>query len=438
LPHPKRFAAALFLGLAVRIATLPLPGHEDVLTWKIWSYAAARDLTSMYGVGGTPPTRGEVTWGERWTTVDYPPMFLYEYRVVGRVFGALFPAYPDSTALLVAVKLPVLIANILLTALLFAVVRRISGRDGPAQWAALGYWLNPATIFGGEMLGYVDPMYTLPAIAGLAAAYFGRCYLAGALVGIALATKPQGILIGPAFALVLWQVGGIAAIGRAATTFVAAIAVVLLPFYLRGAMPNMWLAFGAFDSRRDTMSAYAANLGWIVNWWLRSWFGIPELGARAFLQMVPRPLAISRFRELGYPDPRLPGRVAVIAATGWAVWAARRSKDLAIASAVGAFTVDAFFVLSTGVHEHHQLFAVPLLVLAAALRPAFRPLCLVFSACVAININAIYGIGIGLGWAIPRPLTGIDLTVVLAFANIGVLIWFAQLLRAETARPSSA
>src|SRR5689334_9973288 len=108
----RRFVAALVLGLAIRAATLPLPGHDDVITWKIWSYAAAHDVTGMYGVGGSPPTRGEVTWGDKSTTVDYPPVFLYEYGIVGRIYGALFPSYPDATALLLAVRLPVLFASI--------------------------------------------------------------------------------------------------------------------------------------------------------------------------------------------------------------------------------------------------------------------------------------------------------------------------------------
>ena len=70
---PRRFIAALVLGLLVRVATLPLPGHDDVITWKTWSYAASLQVTRMYGVGGTPPTRGMVTWGDHATTVDYPP-----------------------------------------------------------------------------------------------------------------------------------------------------------------------------------------------------------------------------------------------------------------------------------------------------------------------------------------------------------------------------
>jgi hypothetical protein len=428
---PRRFLVALVAGLLIRAATLPLPGHDDVITWKIWSYAASRHVTGMYGVGGDPPTRGVVTWGEVWSTVDYPPFFLYEYAIVGRIYRAIFPSYPDTLALLVAIKLPVLAANIGLTALFYWAVRRVSGRDEPARWAALAYWLNPATIVGGEMLGYVDPLYFLPAVAALVLAHFGRPAWAGLLAAIAIATKPQGILIGPALVLALWQGGGAIAVAWAAATGIVALAAIAWPFYRIGALPNMWLAFGSFDARRDTMSAYGANIGWIINWWLRSRFGVPELGfPRAFLQLVPRPLSITRFRELGYPNPRPIGRVAVIAATAWAMWTVRRARDLALVCALGAFTVHAFFVLSTGIHEHHQLLEIPLLVVAAALRKPFRAVLAVVSAIVAVNINYVYGAGLGIGWAVPRLVTGIDISVVLAFVNIAALVWFARRLSA--------
>ena len=435
---PRRFAAALLVGLVIRTATLPLPGHDDMVLWKVWSYAAAHDVLGMYGVGGTPPTRGVVAFRENTATVDYPPFFLYEYAIVGRIFGALFPRYPNNLALHIAVKLPALLANIALTAVFFFVARRVSGRSEPGRWAALAYWLNPATILGGEMLGYVDALYFLPAVAGLALAYFGRPWLAGLLVGIAVGTKPQGILIGPAFALALWQGGGLRAIASAGTTFCGTLALIVLPYYVKGAQPNMWLAFGSFDERRDTMSAYAANIGWIINWWLRSRFGVHEFGfPQAFLRFVPVPLSISRFRELGYPNPRPIGRVAIVAATLWAMWETRRCRDLAFAAALGAFTVHAFFVLGTGRHEHHQLLEIPLLVLAAALRPAFRPLFVVASGIVALNINYIYGAGLGVGWNVPRMITGIDLSVLLSFFNVGVLVWFARRLRAETLHPDA-
>ena len=44
--------------------------------------------------------------------------------------------------------------------------------------------------------------------------------------------------------------------------------------------------------------------------------------------------------------------------------------------------------ISPNLHEHHQLFEVPLLVLAAALRPNFRPLFVVVSALVAPRSNS--------------------------------------------------
>ena len=179
------------------------------------------------------------------------------------------------------------------------------------------------------------------------------------------------------------------------------------------------------------MSAYAANIGWIINWALRSTMGFHEIGWRAYLAIVPRPLAISRFIELGYPNPRPICTTAVAAVTAWAMWVTRRASDLAIAAALGAFTVHAFFVLNVGVHESHQLFEIPLLVLAAALRPRLRPLMIVVSAIVTLNINYLYGISIGWGWAVPRTLTGVDVSVVLAIVNVATLAWFAATLARE-------
>lgn len=213
---------------------------------------------------------------------------------------------------------------------------------------------------------------------------------------------------------------------RAGTAFLGALLVAVLPFAARGALGNMWLAFGSFYERRDTMSAFAANIGWIINWALRSWLSVPQRGWAAFLQVVPRPLAISRFRELGYPNPRPVGATLVLVTVGWAMWIARHVRDLAVAAALGAFTVHAFFVLNVGAHENHQLLEIPLLVLAAGLRPGFRPLLVAVSAIVALNINFYYGISLGWGWAVPRRITGLDISVVLAFANVTVLVWFAR------------
>ena len=96
-----------------------------------------------------------------------------------------------------------------------------------------------------------------------------------------------------------------------------------------------------------------------------------------------------------------------------------------------AFCVHAYATLSAQVHENHLFAAVPLLVLASAGRPAFRPIAIGVSAIVALNLNLFYGLGDGIGFALPRALTVIDATVWLAVANCFWLSWHARVLRRE-------
>ena len=76
--------------------------------------------------------------------------------------------------------------------------------------------------------------------------------------------------------------------------------------------------------------------------------------------------------------------------------------------------------------------------LAAALRPRLRPLFYVVSAIVALNMNVFYGLGYGFGWRIPRGLLLIDLSVLLAAANVVALVWHGRILAREAARVTTA
>ena len=177
------------------------------------------------------------------------------------------------------------------------------------------------------------------------------------------------------------------------------------PSPLVGALPNMWLAFGSFYARRDILSGNAANLWWIVTYVLRAWYQIPRMGVLgAYLAPVRRILAITTLEEIGLPNPRPFGTVLVLGASAWGLWRIRHARDLALHALGAAFVVHAFFVLGVGVHEHHMMLAVPLLALAAALRPGLRPLFYAVSAIVALNMNVFYGLGYGFGWRIPRGL----------------------------------
>jgi hypothetical protein len=385
-------------------------------------------------VGGDPPVRGILEWNDLKTTVDYPPVALYELGVAGDLYRVYDPAFTDGVALTVATKLPGLAFGIGLAALLWAAVRRHTGSLPAADWAALAYWANPATILNAEVLGYLDPLMMLPAVGAVVLLYGGWPALAGASLAVAMLTKPQALLLAPICALAAWRLGGVRGALHAAAGYAGAAAVILLPFALVGALPNMWLAFGSFYGRRDILSGNAFNLWWIANYVLRAWYQVDRLGLpQAFLVPVRRIMSITTFMEVGLPNPRPFGTVFVVAAGAWALWRLRLARDLALHALGAAFLVHAFFVLAVGVHEHHMMLAVPLLALAAALRSRLRPLFWIVSGLVALNMNVFYGLGYGFGWGIPRGLVGFDLSVIGSVVNIAALIWHGRILTREAA-----
>lgn len=432
LVRTPAFVLALLAGALIRAAALPLPGTEDVGSWKIWAYAASHRVTTVYGVGGSPTIRGRVRWGTRQATVDCPPAALYELGVVGSIYRAIAPDFPDGTRLVVLLKIPGLLCGAALTFLLYRVTALRTRRRDLAQWAALACWLNPALILNGDALGYLDAWMMLPALLSLALVHAGAFFAAGAFVSVALLTTPQGLLVLPALLLAAASLRGASGVLRVVAGGVAAATALVLPFALAGAVPNLRLVLGAVYPQRDVLPADAANLWWIVNWALRFRPLISEMGARAALRVpVPRIMALPRLRELGLLNPRPIAAALIALVVGRACWQTRHGTSLALHAALAAFTVHAFLVLTGGAHAHHQALAVPLLALAAALRPAFRALFYAVTTIVTLNLNLFYGIGRGMGFAIPRTITGIDITVLLSVVNVIVLLWFAAKLGDE-------
>lgn len=431
------FFAIIGLVLVVRVSTLTLPGMSDVVAWKVWTYNASQHLLGVYGIGGSPPERAMLHYGDQYMTVDYPPVALAEMSVVGVVYRALYPDFPNDTRLVVAVKLPGLAAGLALTLLLYWSVRRLSGSTGAAQFAALAFWANPATILNAEVLGYLDPLLMLPAIMSLVCLHLRRPMLAGALLALAMLTKPQGLLVGPAFLVAAWHTGGRTQLLRGVGACAATAALCVLPWVVVGALPNMWLAFGSWTVRRNILSGNAANVWWVATWIERAYNMIPLFGfPAAYLHPVRRILSITAWMENGLPNPRPIGFTMVTLGTLWGLWRGWRRSDLAAHAALAAFTVQVFFTLGVSVHEHHMMLAVPLLVLAAALDPAYRWLMVAVSLFNALNINIFYGIGLPGVWTVPRTITPIDFSVVLALCSVPLLLWHARILRSRAALAS--
>ena len=431
----KLFVALVVLGGAIRIATLPLPGTRDVGVWKIWTYnAALHSPARLYGVGGSPPEHRVLNFHGAEATVDYPPLALFELGLVGRAYRLVSPAFPDTAALTAAIKLLLLVFEIGFLALAFFAVRTGAGLDA-ARWAAAAYWMNPAPIVGASILCYLDPLFVCPLVGALLAGCSGWPFLAGVLFAASVLTKAQAVVVLPAVALALWNGGAgrdrwrrFARGGAGATLAVVAI---LAPIVAAGALPNMVAAMESL-TRHDMLSGNACNLWWIVGYLLRAWYSMADMGVWPALTAPAKILAISRTIEIGYPNPRMIGAAMTIGAMAWALWTASRVRDRFLIAAVGAFMVHAYATLSAQVHENHLFAAVPLLVVAAAGRPRLRAVMWTVSAIFALNLNLFYGISEYIdGWSVPRGITVIDLTVLLAVANCVTLLWHAAVLRSE-------
>jgi hypothetical protein len=434
------------------VAALPLPGTHDIAVWKIWSYAASSERVGrLYGVGGTPLDRRVVSLHGAETTVDYPPLALTELGAAGRIYRWLNRGeYPDNTWLIVAVKMPVLIADSAMLALLLFGLRPLLGA-ARARWAALAYWLNPAILLDGAVLGYLDPLFIAPACASLIAAALDWPFVAGVLAAAACLTKPQALVLLPAIA---WAVSTASRRGSLASASLAegstgdttplqwkavalacaggaiALGIGMAPVVAAGALPNFLQAMSRLG-RHDLLSGNACNLWWIVGYGLRAFYSMHDMGTWAAWTAPTKILAISRVVELGYPNPRVVGFILAGGTTAWAVWTARHTRGLWYASALGGFVMHAYATLAAQVHENHLFAAVPLLGIAAAGRPRLLPVFVAVSAIFALNLNLFYGMSEDIGFALPRSLTIIDATVVLAVVNCGALAWHAAVFSRE-------
>lgn len=439
----RLFATLLLLGALIRCAALPLGGTHDTVPWRIWSYnAAVEGVSRLYGVGGQPPEWRTLTYLGAEGQATYPPLALYELGAAGRLYRWMMGGeFPNTPPLMVAIKLPALLADIGTALLMYVVVRR-GGRESVARWSTLAYWLNPGVVLDGAALGYLDPQFMLPILGSLVAAASGRPGVAGLLASAAVFTKPQPVIIGPAVALALWHSTTNSAVrvrrfSLALVAGVACAAVITGPVFAAGGGPNFLQAMGRLEAH-DMLSGNACNVWWLVGWVTRAVYSIEDYGRWGAFAHETRILAISRFIEVGGPDPRLIATTAVLLVTAWAVWTCRRAHDLWLWAGLAAFLVHAYAVLAVQVHENHLFAAVPLLVLAAAGRPSFRPVLLALSIIFALNLNMFYGISEDAGWAIPRGLTVIDLSVVLAVVNCVALVWHGLVLAREAQPPRTA
>jgi 4-amino-4-deoxy-L-arabinose transferase-like glycosyltransferase len=166
LPFVVLFAA-IVLRAAPLLARYPL--HRDEALYGAW----ARLIAS----GADPLLL--TAW------VDKPPLVIYLLAGSLRIFGA------SDTAL----RLPGMIASLVCVALVYGLARRVYGRKVATLAAALCAVSPFAILFAPT--AFTDPWLTVWLLATAWAAVAGKPFWAGILLGLAVASKQQGVLAAP-------------------------------------------------------------------------------------------------------------------------------------------------------------------------------------------------------------------------------------------------
>lgn len=133
----------LLLGLIVRLFFISSEGFKtDISTYESWAIAlAAHGFRSFYSTIGF---------------ADYPPGYFYILAAIGHLWQAFFAKHDAGYAVLRdLVKLPAILADLGVGALLYAIVRRFAGTTYALAAAAL-YLLNPAIVYISALWGQVD------------------------------------------------------------------------------------------------------------------------------------------------------------------------------------------------------------------------------------------------------------------------------------------
>ena len=347
------------------------------------------DLATFLSWAQTLATTGPGTFYATADSANYPPAFMGVLWAIGHLGG--------GGAL---IKVTAILADAGIGALLWFAGRRWLGERAGLAAAAL-YLLVPVTWYDSAIWGQVAAVVALVMLAGLVALVEGHDEAAAGLAGLALLTKPQGLVLlvvlvpvlvrrrllargtGPALPAGPWpgiaeryrrwattHVGPIR-LGTAAVAFLAVVALGALPFDIwrfapppLAGVPILGQLAGVAGLVTSDAGHYQALTANAYNLW--SLVGDPSL-ASVISGGGPDPGWISDALPIVAGIPAVVIGTVLLAATGLLVAGGLLRRDERTAVVLGlALAAFAFYALPTRVHERYLVpFFAPAALLAA-------------------------------------------------------------------------
>jgi hypothetical protein len=421
--------AGLLLRLAVAYVLLPNSGAKsDIGDYVDW---ASRLVEHGPGTFYTAPD-----------PANYPPGYMYVLWLIGGIGHLLSPlADGDAEAVTAAlIKLPPMLADILVGFLLFRVVRSwLEPRRDARRLALLAaaiYVFNPVTWYDSAIWGQTDAIGALMVLVTVAALVRGNSEGSAALAVLAALIKPQfGVVLLPVVGVVLlrrhlfgpqhvsrhpvllpprwrrWFENERGAWRLVSSAVVALIVVLVLlaPFsmdvfgYIRmmshTANNFRFLSVNAYNPWALIGAGGAAPLAFGGDWSLDT---VPLLGPLPGL-LIGAALLVVAF--------------AVAAVRAW--WSDDRRSIVIIT----AFLTVSFFILPTRVHERYMLPVFALLPVLAVVDRRWLLATILLSIGVFMNLHGILGtVGLPFGDLFHSP-PGILISLALSTSGFAFVAW---------------
>lgn len=242
--------ALVVLWLVKTVALHWLPGfYFDMDVFREWALRiTAVGPAHFYGAGYT-------------ADINYPPGGIY----VLWPFGALGHALGLSwESMRIAVKLPPLLADLVIAATMFAYLRRSGGPLKTAWAGMLLVALNPAFLFDTVVWGQNDSVVTALMWLATLVILDGEYVLAAALLAFAVLVKPHALIIIPPLLCWVLRKDGLARLWRPLASFITTIIIAVVPFAV--GRPWDWLPryYSAAMASNPETSVNAFNLMAIV------------------------------------------------------------------------------------------------------------------------------------------------------------------------------
>jgi hypothetical protein len=330
---------ALASVICASVLATPSDPASDVLHYKYWTRQIA-----THGVSGSYSG----TYPE--TAAIYPPVTMYGFRVAGWLYRHLYDPTFDmgvalqSQALAVLIRLVAVVPHLATALAIFGLLLRRFG-PRPALLGMAAFALNPAAIFDVAYWGQPDMVHALFLLIAIYCFEEDRPLVGYAFIGLAAATKPQAWALLPFLAYVsLRRFGLVRSIKGGIVAGLAGLAT-CIPYLVYGTFTEIFILPRLIAETMPVVTANAHNVWWLVT------------RAKPDFVFDSDPL-------LGPITYRQGATLLTLLVMAYGLWRTNpRARDGEL-SGMAAYLAFAWFMVTTRAHENHDIFVLPLLVMA--------------------------------------------------------------------------